>query len=453
MTDDFVDGGRARALLDTLVETTVSLCSLSTRLSLTALLDRLSAFVQQMLGAEASAVMLLDPTGRHLYWETSSGGASATVRSLTLPIGRGIAGTVALTGVPSMVEDTGSDPRVARDIDAATGFVTRSILCVPIRVRDTILGVIEVLNKASGSFTPEDQEILELVAGQAGIAIENTRLYDSLDERVRQRTEELGAANARLEQTLLDLRATQAQLSQSEKMAALGNLVAGITHEINTPLGAIGSNTDVFNRALRKLEAALPTPEVKGAVAPVMSMLAELNETNREACRRVLAILKNLRSFVRLDEADWKFADLHEGIESTLTLTAHLARGRIEVVREYADLPAVECRPGQINQVVMNLLVNAFQAIEGRGTVWVRTRRVGDEVTLEVEDSGSGIKPENLARVFEAGFTTKRVGIGTGLGLAISHRIVEDHGGRIRAESEPGRGARFVVDLPVRRRA
>lgn len=451
MTDP-LEAGRTRALLDVVVETTASLCSLSTSLSLTALLERLSAFTQQMLGAEASAVMLLDATGTHLYWETSSGGASPSVRNLTLPVGRGIAGTVALTGVPCIVEDAATDPRVARDIDATTGFVTRSILCVPIRVRDIILGVIEVLNKAGGPFSREDQEILELIAGQAGIAIDNTRLYESLDERVRQRTEELGGANARLEQTLRDLRATQTRLSQSEKMAALGNLVAGIAHEINTPLGAIGSNTDVFNRALRKLEAILSGPEVKQAVAPVMAMLAELNDTNREACQRVSAILKNLRSFVRLDEAEWKFADLHEGIESTLTLAAHLARGRIEVVREYGDLPAVECRPGQINQVVMNLLVNAFQAIEGRGTVWVRTRRAGDEVTLEVEDSGSGIKPENLARVFEAGFTTKRVGLGTGLGLAITHRIVEDHGGRIRAECEPGRGARFVIQLPVRRR-
>lgn len=452
MTNEFLDAGRTRALLDALVETTASLCSLSTRLSLTALLDRLGAFTREMLAAEASAVMLLDPTGSHLYWETSSGGES-TVRGLTLPVGHGIAGTVALTGQPCIVTDTAGDPRVAHNIDAATGFVTRSILCVPIRVRDTILGVIETLNKQSGPFTAEDQEILELIAAQAGIAIDNTRLYESLDERVRQRTEELGAANARLEKTLWDLRATQAQLSQAEKMAALGNLVAGIAHEINTPLGAIGSNTDVFNRALRKLEAGLGKPEAQAAVAPVMAMLAELNENNREACRRVTAILKNLRTFVRLDEAEWKFADLREGIESTLALAAHLARGRIEIVREYGDLPAVECRPGPINQVVMNLLVNAFQAIEGRGTVWVRTRADGDWVSLEVEDSGSGITPEILPRVFEAGFTTKRVGVGTGLGLAISQRIVEEHGGRIRAESEPGRGARFVVDLPVRRSA
>ena len=452
MTNDFLDAGRTRALLDALVETTASLCSLSTRLSLTALLDRLGAFTQEMLGAEASAVMLLDPTGSHLYWETSSGGES-TVRGLTLPVGQGIAGTVALTGQPCIVEDAARDPRVARNIDAATGFVTRSILCVPIRVRDTTLGVIEALNKGGGPFTAADQELLELIAGQAGIAIDNTRLYESLDERVRQRTEELGAANARLEKTLWDLRATQAQLSQAEKMAALGNLVAGIAHEINTPLGAIGSNTDVFNRALRKLEAGLGAPEAKAAVAPVMAMLAELNENNREACRRVTAILKNLRTFVRLDEAEWKFADLREGIESTLALAAHLARGRIEVVREFGDLPAVECRPGPINQVVMNLLVNAFQAIEGRGTVWIRTRPDGDWVSLEVEDSGSGIKPEHLPKVFDAGFTTKRVGVGTGLGLAISQRIVEEHGGRIRAESEPGRGARFVVDLPIRRGA
>jgi len=451
MTNHSLDAGRTRALLDALVETTVALCSLSTRLSLTALLDRLGAFTRQMLGAEASAVMLLDPGSHYLYWETSSGGES-TVRGLTLPVGQGIAGTVALTGEPCIVTDAAHDPRVAHNIDATTGFVTRSILCVPIRVRNTILGVIEALNKQSGPFTAGDQEILELIAAQAGIAIDNTRLYESLDERVRQRTEELAAANARLEQTLQNLRDTQTQLSQAEKMAALGSLVAGIAHEINTPLGAIGSNTDVFNRALRKLEATLGTPEAKNASAPLMAMLAELNENNREACQRVSGIVKNLRAFVRLDEGEWKFADLHEGIESTLTLTAHLARGRIDVVREYGELPQVECRPGPINQVVMNLLVNAFQAIEGRGTVWIRTRSDGDLVRLEVEDSGPGIMPEHLSKVFEAGFTTKRAGVGTGLGLAISQRIVEEHAGRLTIESEPGRGARFAVELPVRRR-
>ncbi|MBI4592870.1 MAG: GAF domain-containing protein [Candidatus Rokubacteria bacterium] len=447
-----VDGLRARALLDALVETSLSLCSLSTTASLSAVLERLNAFTRQMLGAEVSAVMLLDPTGTHLYWEASAGAGAETVRRLTLPVGEGIAGTVASTGQPCIVADAGRDPRVSHQVDAATGFVTRSILCVPIRVHDQILGVVEALNKHGGPFTPADQELLELIAAQAGIAIDNTRMYGELDECVRRRTRELAAANAELERTLTDLRSTQAQLVQSGKMAALGNLVAGVAHEINTPLGAMASNTDVLARGLAKLGAALGADAGRDSVAGVLTTLSELNTVNREACQRISAIVKNLRTFARLDEAELKFADLREGIESTLTLAGHLARGRIEIVREYGELPVVECRPGQINQVFMNLIVNAFQAIEGPGTVWIRARAEGDQVRIEVEDTGPGIAPEHLARIFEPGFTTKGVGVGTGLGLAISHRIVEGHGGRITAESPPGRGARFVVELPVRRR-
>jgi len=160
-------------------------------------------------------------------------------------------------------------------------------------------------------------------------------------------------------------------------------------------------------------------------------------------------IVKNLRNFARLDEADWKTADLREGMDSTLALVEHLRRGRIEIVREYGAIPAIACHPGQLNQVFMNLLVNAIQAIEGPGTIRVRIGVDGAHLRVDVDDTGSGIAPAHLPRIFDPGFTTKGVGVGTGLGLAICHRIVAAHGGSIEVASQPGAGSTFSVRLPV----
>jgi signal transduction histidine kinase len=435
---------RYRALLDLVVETSLVLGS---DLELPTLLAKLVALAEQMLGAELSSVMLLDERRQALHWEIADGGAATGVLGqMTVAVGEGIAGTVAATGEPIVVTDAEHDPRVARRVDAVTGFRTRSIVCVPIRFRGTVTGVIQVLNKRVGTFTAQDREVLELIAAEAAVAIENARVYATLEERVRERTAELRRANAQLTATLAELRQAQAQLVQSEKMAALGNLVAGIAHEINTPLGAITSNTDVVLRGLGKL-----APDVPASRANVLQLLDDLLRTNAEACQRIAVIVRNLRDFARLDEAEWKTADLREGLDSTLALVAHLHRGRIDIVRGYGEAPLVACHPGQLNQVFMNLLVNAIQAIEGRGTIRIRLRADGQDVRVDVEDTGCGIAPEHLTRVFDPGFTTKGVGVGTGLGLAICHRIVAAHGGTIGVTSRPGGGSVFSVRLPLGR--
>ncbi len=437
---------RHRALLDLVVETSLVL---GADLELPTLLAKLVRLAEQSLGAELSAVMLLDAHRAALHWEVVDGDvATGVLRQMTVAVGEGIAGTVAATGEAIIVADAEHDPRVARRVDAATGFRTRSIVCVPIRFRGTVTGVIQVLNKRVGTFTPHDREVLELIAAEAGVAIENARVYATLEERVRERTGELTAANARLTETLAELRQTQAQLVQSEKMAALGNLVAGLAHEINTPLGAITSNTDVVLRGLGKL-----APDVPARRADVLRLVDDLLRTNAEACQRISAIVKNLKNFARLDEAEWKTADLREGMDSTLALVEHLLRGRIEIVREYGEVPLIACHPGQLNQVFMNLLVNAIQAIEGPGAIRVRLAVDGRDLRVDVEDTGSGIAPEHLARVFDPGFTTKGVGVGTGLGLAICHRIVAAHAGTITVRSQRGGGSTFSIRLPLERGA
>src|SRR5262249_41329710 len=267
---------------DLVVETSLVL---GADLELPTLLVKLVRLAERALGAELSSVMLLDTQRAMLHWEVADGGvASGVLRHMTLAVGEGIAGTGAATGEPIIVRDAESDPRVARRVDAETGFQTRSILCVPIRFRGRVTGVIQVLNKHTGTFTEPDREVLELIAAEAGVAIENARVYATLEERVRERTAELRAANAQL----TDTRA-EAHLVQSEKMAALGTLVAGVAHEINTPLGAVTSNTDTVLRGLARL-----APEVPAGRTETLRIVQDLLRTSAEACRRISTIVTNL---------------------------------------------------------------------------------------------------------------------------------------------------------------
>jgi len=427
--------------LSILVEVGSALCQ---TLHLRDLLNAMMERVREVLDAEACSVMLLDVPTQTLKWEVALGVGAGKLRTLSVPVGQGISGRVAATGEAIRIEDAYNDSRwQGHRYDQETGITTRSILCVPIRVRERITGVIQVLNRRGGPFTDADQRLLEALAGMGGVAIENARLYEHLEEKVQERTVELT-------RTLAELRETQAQLVQSEKMAALGDLVAGVAHEINTPLGAVASNTDLVARALAKVKDSLDDPTQSNRAAGFIDKASSMADVSREACRRIGEIVRSLRNFARLDEAERKPADLHEGIESTLTLVAHLLKNRITVRRDFGELPAVDCYANQLNQVFLNMLVNAAHAIEGTGEITIRTRVAdANTVTVEIGDTGSGIAAENLAKIFNPGFTTKGVGVGTGLGLAICYRIVENHHGAIAVDSAVGRGTRFRITLPV----
>src|SRR5215467_2986183 len=238
------------------------------------------------------------------------------------------------------------------------------------------------------------------------------------------------------------------QLIQSEKMAALGLLVAGVAHEINTPMGAIHSNNDIMTRAVGKIRKQLEsTPDEE--VRRLLDILGEVCRNNEIATDRIMKIVRSLRNFARLDEAERKKVNIHEGIESTITLLRHQLKNRIQIVKDFADLPDIECFPNQLNQVFMNILVNAAQAITQRGTITVRTSNDDDDVKISITDTGVGIPPEHLSKVFDPGFTTKGVGVGTGLGLAICYKIVEDHHGTIEVESS-SKGTTFTITLPLK---
>jgi signal transduction histidine kinase len=257
-----------------------------------------------------------------------------------------------------------------------------------------------------------------------------------------------------LEQTKVKLERAEAALVQSEKMASLGNLVAGVAHEINTPVGSIHSNSDLMVRALEKLrKILLDAPELAGDVPAeltrILDALENVGRVNQTACQRIVSLVRSLKSFARLEEPQCRRADIHEEIEAALTLVQYELKHRIEIVRDYGELPSVECFPNQLNQVFMNLLVNASQAIEGEGRIRITTRRGGDEIRVTFQDSGCGIPPENIDRVLEPGFTTKAIGHGTGLGLSISDKIVRAHHGALTVSSEVGRGTTFTITLPI----
>lgn len=272
--------------------------------------------------------------------------------------------------------------------------------------------------------------------------------------RRRRLEDDLQRANldleAKVEERTRELRDKQTQLVQSEKMAALGNLVAGIAHEINTPLGALKSNIDLFARSVKRLQDHCGDKSSDSkAFTELVERMAKLNVINESATERIVNIVTSLRSFARLDMAEMDRVDLHEGLDSTLTLVHHELKDRIEITKDYGSIPKVNCYPNQLNQVFMNLLVNAAHAIEGKGNITVRTYTNENQVMVEIIDTGRGIPKENIRRIFDPGFTTKGFGVGTGLGLSIVHQIMESHRGTIEVESEVGAGTTFRLRLPL----
>jgi signal transduction histidine kinase len=325
-------------------------------------------------------------------------------------------------------------------------------LAVPLEHGGTLAGALTIGRKRSGLFyTAGDAEFLRVLAHQAAIALANARSYEALvrlnaelEERVRARTAELEAANRDLAHAYADLKSAEAQLVHTEKMASLGRLVAGVAHEINNPVSFIASNVTPLRRRLSQAAGRSAAGAQKA-----LREAEELTEVMARGAERTAAIVKDLRTFSRLGEATRKPTDLHEGLETSLRLLSPRWRDRIEVHRDYGELPLVECDPGAVNQVFMNVLANACDAIAARGNLWIATRAAGGAVQITIRDDGPGIPAAVLPRIFDPFFTTKDVGEGTGLGLAISHGVVAAHGGRITAESAPGAGTTFRIELPV----
>jgi signal transduction histidine kinase len=242
-----------------------------------------------------------------------------------------------------------------------------------------------------------------------------------------------------------ELRETQDQLVQSEKMRSLGQLVAGVAHELNNPIGFVHANLQLLDDYVgRLLQPELPPEKRRKA----QDAIAKLLMRSREGTERVKQIVQDLRTFSRTDQAELQQVQLEDEIDRTLALIEARLKS-VQVERDYGELPPVRCFAGQLNQVFLNLLMNACDALDGEGTIRITTRTEGEGVVLVFEDDGPGMPEEVLSHIFEPFFTTKPVGQGTGLGLSLSHGIIGRHGGQMEVESRPGEGARFTIHLPL----
>ncbi len=267
--------------------------------------------------------------------------------------------------------------------------------------------------------------------------------------------EQARALLKRKDEQIRQLKATlarrQRELIYNQKMATVGRLIAGIAHEIKTPIGAISSMQDTLCRAVDKLKKSLEQASPEAAenqrIQRTFNYIDEATKVIGSGSSRTLEIVRRVQKFARKDECARVMTDLHAELEDTLLLLNHHLKNRINIERDFGEIPRVSCNVGQINQVLLNVLVNAAQAMEEEGTITITTRLEGDEVHVVIRDTGQGIPAENLPRLFDPGFTTKQVGSGTGLGLAICTQIVEEHQGKIDIQSTVGEGTTVDISL------
>lgn len=297
-------------------------------------------------------------------------------------------------------------------------------IAVPVFHMQKLIGAIVLLSYQRRELS-EELEILEAISSQLGNAIIRAELYNKNVQTVHQ-----------LQNTLKELKETQLHLINSEKMASLGQLVAGVAHEINTPIASIKSNNAILAKFL---------PKIKDE--EISLILADINEVDREAIQRISHMVTSLKKFVRLDEAELQEADINKELDLTLDLIRHETKNRIEIKKHYSDLPLIKCYPNMLNQVFTNVLINACQAIEGHGKITISTSYTPKTLTVSIKDTGKGIKKSEINKIFTAGYTTKGVGVGTGLGLAISAKIIEKHKGKIIVNSEIGHGTEFIITI------
>ena len=473
--------------------------SLSEDIELSALLSNLMHLVLKHAGADRGS-LLLNQTG---FWEVvaqwSHGSCDLSVHPLdqtdTLP--HRIVNTVKRTRQTLSIENLAWDTTFTGD-PYLIQQQPKSLLCTPILKQGQLLGLLYLENHlTTGAFTPDRIEVLNLLTAQAAISIENARLYrrledysHTLEDRVEQRTKELQQKNDHLQQTLHRLQQTQTQLVQVEKMSSLGQLVAGIAHEINNPITFIAGNIGHARAyvcelldliALYEQEAPLAAAAIRDQLNGMdldflCGDLHKLLDSMQTGSDRIRQIVLGLRNFSRLNESGKKAVDLHEGLENTLLILQHrlstqadsppelvlqkqhcqYKQPKIAVVKQYGKLPPVYCYASQLNQVFLNILSNAIDALSAPSAGTCPEIRITTDMRdhqtaqIRIADNGPGMSQSICQKVFDPFFTTKPVGQGTGLGLSISYQIVtEQHGGQLHCRSQPGKGTEFAIDLPV----
>jgi len=372
--------------------------------------------IREILHVESVSLVLVDEEIGGLIFRKTFSPKQGWITGRTIQPEEGIVGYVVQSGEPKLVNNVERDPHFSAIVDEETGFTSRAILCVPLRIRDQVIGAIEVINKLGGAFTEQDLELLQAMAASVAVAVDNASLYSELADFAK------------------ELERSQAQLVQAEKMAAIGRLAASIAHEINNPLQAIHNSLHL------SLHKFLDNDK----------RLQYLDMAQAEV-QRLIEIVQRMLDFYRPSRGGVVPTDVNSVIENVLAL-AHkrLQHGSVRVhTRLSPDLPSVPVVPDQITQVFLNIVINAIEAMPSGGDLQLETMLSEDDdwVQIYFHDSGAGLSSEEVTNLFEPFYTTKPDG--TGLGLAISYGIVERHGGMIEVSSQPGQGATFVVKLPV----
>jgi signal transduction histidine kinase len=385
---------------------------------------------------------------------------------------RGIIGYVVQSGRSQLINDVQADPRIE------TQKNVNSMICVPLRAKERIVGAIAIGTEKTDAYKAEHLKLVSIFASQTAIAIEKALLY----EQSCQTATEAKAQAKKLQQALKDLQQAQTQLIQSEKMSSLGQLVAGVAHEINNPLNFICGNlryvaeyaTHLLN-LLQEYQKFLPIapPELQSELDNIdlefiINDLPKLLDSMKLGTDRIVEIVQSLKTFSRHDEAQMKPVNIHDGIDGTLMILRHrlkstINRQAIQISKDYAELPLIECYPGQLNQVFMNIISNAIDALEEKieqekqsNSNYIPQIEICSEIInnqwalIHIKDNGQGMKEEVMRRMYDPFFSTKEVGKGTGLGMAISHQIIVDrHRGILKCRSQPGEGTEFLIQIPL----
>jgi len=382
-------------------------------------LNRAMRFVETFIGTEGSSIFELDQTTNELFFRVLSGHETHTVREIRLKMGEGVAGWVARTGEPLIVQDTDKDPRFSTKVDLITGFKTRSIIALPIRNKGRFIGVLELVNKRGPSpFTRDDLEFLTVAANQIGIAIVNARLYKRLHERFTL--------------TQAELKKAQEQLVRTERLSALAELSAGVAHEVRNPVMSIGGFA-------RRLKNRLQTDATLETYVDIILKEAE----------RLEQMVKAVEAYTSMPEPDLHEVKLSNLLQHTFSLWEEHPEAKYvdTCLIPLSEDPTLYLDKDQMALALINLLQNAAEVMPGGGTISVSTGWEDHYLVICIKDNGPGIAPEDLPRIFDPFFTAKSKG--SGLGLTTVNRVVNAHRGQIKVWSEQGRGTEFKIHLPT----